>query len=354
MVFRNGGTLRRNEQWFYNGSRLETVRYYKYLGITFSTRLSWSPALKTLCLQSKRALIKINSIFGKCGDLPVSLGLELFDRLVVPILLYGSEVWGCEYRDEVELVHRKFCRILLGVSSRTPNDIVLGELGVIPLYAQYTLRCIKFWLKIVMSQGYINSSYNMLKLLDENGKRNWVSYVKNILISNGFGYVWLAQGVNNVNHFMYIFKQRMIDISHQHWFNNIVNTTMYCTYKSTLEPEIYLSEVMWRRHRVALARLRTGSNQLAVNKLRGQLPRYERLCKYCIQTNRHTIEDEYHLVMECPLYRDLRNTYLAHIVTIVNTHIFSQIMSSRTQNIVRSLAAYTYHAFKLHTNFASI
>ncbi len=65
MVFRNGGTLRRNEQWFYNGSRLETVRYYKYLGITFSTRLSWSPALKTLCLQSKRALIKINSIFGK-------------------------------------------------------------------------------------------------------------------------------------------------------------------------------------------------------------------------------------------------------------------------------------------------
>ncbi len=97
----------------------------------------------------------------------------------------------------------------------------------------------------------------------------------------------------------------MMDISHQHWFNNIVNTTMYSTYKSTLELEIYLSEVVWRRHRVALARLCTGSNQLAVNKLRGQLPRHEWLCKYCIQNNRHKIEDEYHLVIECPLYRDL-------------------------------------------------
>ena len=96
MVFTNGGIVRRDEQLFYNG-RLECVPHYKYLGITFSSRLSWTPALNTLCTQSKRELIRLNQICRDCGDMPVALGLELFDKLVSPILLYGSEYRGCDY-----------------------------------------------------------------------------------------------------------------------------------------------------------------------------------------------------------------------------------------------------------------
>ena len=65
MVFRNGGIVRRDEQFFYNGNRLECVPHYKYLGITFSSRLSWTPALNTMCTQSKPALIRLNQI---CRD----------------------------------------------------------------------------------------------------------------------------------------------------------------------------------------------------------------------------------------------------------------------------------------------
>ena len=54
--------------------------------------------------------MKIRSISHACGDMPVKLGLELFDKLVMPILLYGSEVWGCEIRDRIEAVQRKYCR----------------------------------------------------------------------------------------------------------------------------------------------------------------------------------------------------------------------------------------------------
>ena len=214
MVFRNGGTLRQNEKWFYRGTRIDTVTYYKYLGITFSSRLKWSQALKTLSLQSKRALIKINAIFGKCGDMPISIGLELFDKLVVPILLYGSEVWGCEYRDEIELVQRKYCKILLGVSSNTSNDVVLGEVGRFPLYVMYVIRCVKFWLKVVRAEHcYIQSSYDVLKRLDEAGKHTWASDIKNLLVTNGFGDVWLSQGVGNTDVFLCRFKQRICDIS---------------------------------------------------------------------------------------------------------------------------------------------
>ena len=67
--------------------------------------------------------MNIRSIYHVCGDMPVKHWLELFDKLVMSILLYGSEVWGCEIRDRIEVVQRKYCRTLLGVNSRTQNDI---------------------------------------------------------------------------------------------------------------------------------------------------------------------------------------------------------------------------------------
>jgi hypothetical protein len=350
MVFRNGGTLRKNEKWFFNGTRIDTVTYYKYLGITFSSRLSWTQALKTLSLQSKRALIKINAIFGACGDMPVYLGLELFDKLVLPILLYGSELWGYEYREEIEIVQRKYCKRLLCVASNTPNSIVLGELGRLPLYTMYIIRCVKFWFKLISSEiSYTKACYNILKALDDAGRVTWVSKIKNVLLTNGFGNVWLAQGVGDVKIFLSIFRQRICDISKQTWFEDIARNIAYSTYKATLEPELYLSKVEWRRHRVALSRLRTGSNQLAVNRLKGRVPKNERLCKYCNNINSNHLEDEYHFVMVCPLYKEIRISYLVNIAQNVNMHVFKQLMHCTEH--MHKMSIFAYHAFKKHKDF---
>jgi hypothetical protein len=32
VVFRNGGKIRENEKWFYNGKEIEVVDQFKYLG----------------------------------------------------------------------------------------------------------------------------------------------------------------------------------------------------------------------------------------------------------------------------------------------------------------------------------
>ena len=79
------------------------------------------------------------------GNFPISLSLDLFDKLIVPI----SEVWGTQHREPIELVHRKFCRYIMSVSYNTSNAAVLGDLGRTPLSVLYKYRCIKFWLKIV-------------------------------------------------------------------------------------------------------------------------------------------------------------------------------------------------------------
>jgi len=103
------------------------ITYYEYLGIMVSSRLCWSTALRTLASQVDKAIHTIKFINHECNDLPVQLLFDLFDKLVLPILLYGCEIWAYTVPDEIEKFHRKFCKYVLCVLSRTPSAAVLRE-----------------------------------------------------------------------------------------------------------------------------------------------------------------------------------------------------------------------------------
>ena len=51
--------------------------------------------------------------------------MDLFDKLITPILNYASEVWGFDHGKAIELVHLQ----ILKVKRSTQNDFVYGELG---------------------------------------------------------------------------------------------------------------------------------------------------------------------------------------------------------------------------------
>jgi hypothetical protein len=53
IVFRKGGYLAAREQWYYNRTIMPVVNVYKYLGIMFSTRLSFSAACRDLTSRAK-------------------------------------------------------------------------------------------------------------------------------------------------------------------------------------------------------------------------------------------------------------------------------------------------------------
>ena len=44
--------------------------------------------------------------------------LELFDTMVVPILLYGVEMWGFENCNIIENFHMQFCKTILKVTKK--------------------------------------------------------------------------------------------------------------------------------------------------------------------------------------------------------------------------------------------
>ena len=76
----------------------------------------------------------------KVLNLPNNLQLDLFDKLVTPILLYGSEIWAYENNDIIEKLHLKYCKYILSVNKSTTSSMVHGELGRYPLNIEYTSR----------------------------------------------------------------------------------------------------------------------------------------------------------------------------------------------------------------------
>ena len=82
------------------------------------------------------------SLLKKSKNLPVDIQLDLFDKLVTPILSYGSEIWTYENNDVIEKLHLRYCKYILNVNKNTTSSMVYGELGRYPLNIECTSICI--------------------------------------------------------------------------------------------------------------------------------------------------------------------------------------------------------------------
>ncbi len=75
-------------------------------------------------------------IYLKCLKYVKYPQIELFDRMIAPIMLYGCEVWGPKKHTETEKLHLKFFKHILGVHGRSTNNMSYGELGRFSLEIQ--------------------------------------------------------------------------------------------------------------------------------------------------------------------------------------------------------------------------
>ena len=135
----------------YEDSQIEIVDEFKYLGVIFSFNGMFKTCRKFLYGQAQKAMF---SLLCKCRkfNLPLKVCLELFDRLIVPILTYGSEIWSFEEDQLLEKLHLKFCKYIAGLKTSTPNVMVYGELGRFPLSIHLKLKALPFCHKLVNSK----------------------------------------------------------------------------------------------------------------------------------------------------------------------------------------------------------
>ena len=355
MVFRKGGILPRNLAFFYNEQQLEIVSKFRYLGVVFTAGGSFSEAQNTLAGQAQKAIFQLNKYIYKFTFLPPRHKLDLFDKLILPILNYGSEVWGFSQANAIERVHLQFCKRLLGVKKTTQNDFIYGELGRTTCITKRYLLIIKYWFKILYCRNtkYIKLVYNMmLNDLERNPAiKNWASLLHNLLLSMGFNDVWLQQGVGNYNNFIYVFKQRLSDVFIQNWHSRIEESSRAVFYRTfaTFQFQPYLDKVNVSKYLNALSKLRMSSHRLEVEAGRwvkpNRIPLNERKCFFC-----DVLEDEFHFVLECQAYKELRKTYISkYFWKRPNMFKFIELINSTNTRCIRRLCTFIFQAFKVRT-----
>ena len=151
----------------------------------------------------------------------------------------------------------------------------------------------------------------------------------------------------NVQEFtLTIVKQRIIDIYIQTWQSEISNSRRLITYsrfKRDFKQENYLAEIKERKYKIALTRFRTSSHTLEIERGRyNNIEPENRFCIFC--TNRH-IENEYHFLLICPIYSELRRMYLKpHFSRWPTLNKFDKLMSSENKKEVLNLSKFIYHA----------
>jgi hypothetical protein len=144
VVIFSRGKVRKYPNFTYGGQNLEVVDDYVYLGVTINYNGRFKKAMIKQQTQATRAMYALlNKARKLC--LPVDIQLQLFDAVVKPILLYGSEVWGCQNVDIIERVHLKFLKIILNLNKSTATCMVYGELGCYPLRNCVNTRMISYW-----------------------------------------------------------------------------------------------------------------------------------------------------------------------------------------------------------------
>ena len=155
-------------------------------------------AVQKQIAQANRAMFKLRTIAVSL-NLSVKMQCELYDRIVVPVLIYGCEVWGTKHIDKVDIFHRRFMKQLLKLPRSTAKCMLYGELGRFSHEGIITKRMISYWLRL--KQGACNSIAHKLFLFqkgqfDNDVKSNWMLNVKSILNNNGFSNMLNVDEIN--------------------------------------------------------------------------------------------------------------------------------------------------------------
>lgn len=140
---------------------------------------------------------------------------------------------------------------------------------------------------------------------------NWRCQVKKLLLSSGFGDVWLNQRVNNEKVFLHIFKQRLIDNFIQlrnEFFEGSSKCYLYKFLIDSFTLQHYLTKSIPDIYLRLISKFRLSSHQLRLEQGRYQnIPREHRICLHC---NQNLVEDEFHFILICPLYVNLRKKFI--------------------------------------------
>ena len=352
MIF-SRGIVRKYPNFHIGDNVIEVVRDFMYLGIKLNYNNRFNVAQKDLFQRASRAMFALIKK-GKTLHLPLDIMIDLFDKTVVPVLLYGCEIWGFQTIDLIEKLQLKFYKYILILRSSTPSQMVYGETGKFPVSINIKARLLVYWYKLtcVENKNKLSSiTYNLLYKLHSNGRHmnGYISFVKNTLIDIGLPGVWENQKTIKMDilWFKNYIKSTLQSQFIQTWQRTLDTTSIYTIYrmvKPTFTQSPYISMLI-NNCTIPLARFITTNNKLPVNVLRYlDVDRRDRICTKC---NQRDIGDEFHYLFICPFFTVKRNEVMPKWYrTRPNAIKFQSLFNTNNKQILLKLKHFICHINK--------
>jgi len=139
-------------KFYFEGNILEEVADYKYLRIDFNKNLSWNGCRKKRTLWGCKTFYAFQNTCREAELWDWKITQTLFGLLVIPMILYGCELWASSTSDiqwrQIEKIQKRLITNKFKIKSAVPYDILLSETGTAPIEAIGMVRVIRYLKKI--------------------------------------------------------------------------------------------------------------------------------------------------------------------------------------------------------------
>ena len=251
------------------GHKIDICTDFKYLDVIFSRNRHFHQTKKHNVEQARKAM---HVLFKRIRnlDIPIDLQLYLFDHVILPIALYGCEIWGFENSQIIENLHNDFLRQIINLRKSTPIYMLHAELGRHPIQINIKSRTIGFWLSIVNGKESKLSKllYSIMLKEHEKGSYNfkWIRCINDILGAVGRPDLFRTEPVNSPNSVKMDISRTLSDLYIQEW-NEKANVSskgkQYLLFKDNLNFEKYLINVS-KFYYSKIIKYRTSNHRLPV------------------------------------------------------------------------------------------
>ena len=394
LICNKSGRFLKNNTFYINGRQLQTVRSATYLGLKINS--SGTFEIGNIVEKSKRAIFKLYRCFG--DNRPnVKIAKHLFNSLIKPILLYGAEVWGVSlvnfgkvfkletgnskryFKNDIESVHLKWLKYILGVNKRSSSIAVLAEVGEYPLIVDVCRQLAKYWLRMkeIDRNSLLYLCYQMNEQMIQNESVCWLENVHTLLklckIRTEENDIDVCLNPENISLNTKVFGEEVvsqlrstfdnqftIDISNDNINGDGGNKLRtYRRFKKGIQEENYLTIVKSFKLRKNICRLRISSHNLAIETGRHRRPiKIAPHLRFCTDCHAGQVGDEEHIIMNCQKFNTERQQLFNHLrgnSTTFNSlsegEKFVYVMTMNNVNTVEPIILYINSVILKRGNF---
>ncbi len=129
----------------YNNLPIECVSEYKYLGVLMDEHMDFSKTANLLANSAGRALGAVINKIRLNKDVGFNSFTTLIDNCVIPILCYGSGVWGQKHYKVCEDVILRACRYYSGVHRLSPIPGIQGDFGWLDCRSRWIIESARLY-----------------------------------------------------------------------------------------------------------------------------------------------------------------------------------------------------------------